>query len=214
MSTYNIEMNTYNGSTYDQLYPITSINNVTDLSNQLSAINSSIENIQSQSTGANFIILYDAEIGPIESTNEVSSSTTIELNDNLFNYSRIYCFADNVKAMSFDEEGDLDNRNVELGIQNTNFGTHVRTLKVLGTSLNDQMLKLGGTTSCVYLDIFIDKNMIVYTDYGNLGSNDYWTFDSNTSITENNLKTNILEVSSTFSKKFYIGQLFIYGLKR
>lgn len=31
MAQYNIEMNSYNGSTYDQLYPITTIQNVNDI---------------------------------------------------------------------------------------------------------------------------------------------------------------------------------------
>ena len=35
MSTYNIEMNAYNGSSYDQLYPQTLLNNVTDWSNNV-----------------------------------------------------------------------------------------------------------------------------------------------------------------------------------
>lgn len=58
MSTYNIEMNSYNGSTYDQLYPRTYLSNIldwtssiyskTEVDNLISPINSSVSNIDIQ----------------------------------------------------------------------------------------------------------------------------------------------------------------------
>lgn len=47
MSTYNIEMNTYNGSTYDQLYPQTLVQNINDFYDNVyskSEVDSAIQN--------------------------------------------------------------------------------------------------------------------------------------------------------------------------
>lgn len=47
MSTYNIEMNTYNGSTYDQLYPQTLVQNISDFYDNVyskSEVNNEIQN--------------------------------------------------------------------------------------------------------------------------------------------------------------------------
>ena len=49
MSTYNIEMNTYNGSTYDQLFPKTLLNNISDWSSNIYS-KSEVNSIQSSLT--------------------------------------------------------------------------------------------------------------------------------------------------------------------
>ena len=61
MSQYNIEMNSFNGSSYDQLYPQTLMNNISDwkeniyskseTDNFINSINLNVEGLQNKKNG-------------------------------------------------------------------------------------------------------------------------------------------------------------------
>ena len=104
MSQYNIEMNTYNGSTYDQLYPKTYLSNVLNWSNTIysktevdNIINSNIENAKEDLTEQlqipNFVQYQTKRInGTITVDSNSSSEDTIS--KQLFPSNTFYCYED------------------------------------------------------------------------------------------------------------------------
>ena len=104
MSQYNIEMNTYNGSTYDQLYPKTYLSNVLDWSSTIysktevdNIINSNIENAKEdlieQLQIPNFVRYQTKRINKTITANSNSSSEDIIANQ-LFPINTFYCYED------------------------------------------------------------------------------------------------------------------------
>ena len=79
MSTYNIEMNTYNGTTYDQIYPQTLLNNIVDWSNSIYSKNEVNNLINTFKSNFNYLldILYYTGTG--SSTQNITLPKNSEL---------------------------------------------------------------------------------------------------------------------------------------
>ena len=104
MSQYNIEMNSFNGSSYDQLYPQTLLSNVSNWNNSIysktevdNIINSNIEDVEENLTKQlqipNFVQYQTKRInGTMTSNSHSSSENTIA--KQLFPSNTFYCYED------------------------------------------------------------------------------------------------------------------------
>ena len=107
MSQYNIEMNSYDGSQYNQLYPRTLLNNVTDWKGS----------IYSKSEVDGFV---KSKMGQFQLVNQIdctNKKTSIEINFNrkIADYSALFIYIENLRGKNFDRSSLLTSNSIVLG---------------------------------------------------------------------------------------------------
>ena len=175
MSTYNIEMNSYNGTSYDQLYPKTLLENVSDWNNSIYSkeeLDSTISNIQNNITSLNnkkFSQLVSTRI----SISAPGTNGTVRLVNNINTY----------KFLLFEFDGTEQMGNY------FNF-----------TIFDDIVLRLNYTRTNMYL-VVIANNLIGVTDVLNSAGSQglmYTSVNLNTKQIKYSITTNERETDKTW----------------
>ena len=86
MATYNIEIREFNGVTYDVLYPVTTIDNVSGLNDRLTQLNNNISSVSSRvTTNQNNINTLAGRTSAVETNIRTINSNIQDLNDDISN---------------------------------------------------------------------------------------------------------------------------------
>lgn len=107
MAQYNIEMNSYNGSQYNKLYPRTLLNNVTDWNGS----------IYSKSEVDGFVKLKMGQFQLVNQIDCTNKKTWIDINFNgkIADYSALFIYIENLKGKNFDRNYLQTSNGIRLG---------------------------------------------------------------------------------------------------